>query len=126
MGILLEDIKGIYSNYEYGFTRFNFEHSMIKDISSLLKMYESPSNKNLLLYDEVKFKLDDLFKFYKLDIEKDELKRKIELLEENRKKLEVFWKLADNEYNLALNQLKTELTEKSKELNIYSNKIPKK
>lgn len=124
LGILLEDIKGIYSNYEYGFTRFNFEHSMIKDISSLLKMYDSPSNKTLLLYDEVKFKLDDLCKFYKLDIEKDELKRKIELLEENRKKLEVFWKLADNEYNEALNQLKTELTEKFKELNIYSNKIP--
>ncbi|MDU1845222.1 MAG: excinuclease ABC subunit C [Niallia nealsonii] len=124
LSVLLEDVKGIYSYYEYGFTSFNFEHAFPKNINYLLEENDSLSNKTILKYDEVKLKVDELCKLYKLDIEKSELKSEIEILEENINKLEESKEIANEEYNEALNLLETAITEKFKEMNIYANKIP--
>ncbi|UYG95335.1 hypothetical protein [Cytobacillus firmus] len=97
LSVLLEDVKGIYSYYEYGFTRFNFEHAFPKNITYLLEENDSLSNKTILKYDEVKLKVNELCKLYKLDIEKSELKSEIEILEENINKLEESKEIANEE-----------------------------
>jgi len=124
--ILLEDVKGIYSFYEHGFTRFNFEHTVPRDLAHLLKENDSLNNKTLLKHDEVKLNIDDLCKLYKLDIEKSELESEIEILDKNIKQLDESHKIANNKYNEALNLLRSEIIEEFKEQNIYTNSIPVK
>lgn len=111
LGILLEDIKGIYSYYEYGFTRFNLEHSLTTDISSLLleKAKEQLDNDILLKFEKVKLSHYDLCKRYINDFEE---KHRIT-------ELSKAYKIAKDDYSNALDLLTGEISEKFKELNIY-------
>ncbi|MGG1398963.1 excinuclease ABC subunit C [Bacillus salipaludis] len=111
LNILLEDIKGINSYYEYGFTRFNFEHAIPRDITYLLKDTEPLNSDTLLKYEEVKLKLDELFKLYQLDVENSEIQR---LNEEKNKAFEEY-KTAKAEYDEVLNQQEKGIIQKFKE-----------
>ncbi|WHZ60031.1 excinuclease ABC subunit C [Metabacillus hrfriensis] len=112
--ILLEDIKGINSYYEYGFTRFNFEHSIPKDISYLLEEKGQLDGDMLLKFDEVKLSLYEMCKRYISDFE--EMKR---LFEQKNRLYEVY-KIARDECYEALDLLKRVISEKFEELKIYS------
>ncbi|MGW6384527.1 excinuclease ABC subunit C [Peribacillus butanolivorans] len=114
LSILLEDVKGINSYYEYGFTRFNFEHSIPKDISHLLKEKGQLDGDILLNFNEVKLSLYKLCNRYIPDFE--ELQR---LIEQKNKFYEVY-KIAGNNYKEALDVLKRDISEKFEELKIYS------
>ena len=109
LGILLEDIKGIYSYYEYGFTKFNLEHSLTTDISSLLEDEEQLDNDILLKFEKVKLSLYDLCKRY------------IPYFEEKHRINELYkvYKITKAEYAKALDLLTGEISEKLKELKIY-------
>ncbi|MBG9444030.1 excinuclease ABC subunit C [Cytobacillus firmus] len=109
LSVLQDDIKFIYSYYEYGFTRFNLEYSMPKDISHLLKEKVQLDNDILLKFDEVKLSLNGLCERYITDFE------------ETYSKYESFdvYKNAMGEYDKALYLLKMEAYEVLKELNIF-------
>ncbi|MCM3325041.1 excinuclease ABC subunit C [Cytobacillus kochii] len=116
LGLLLEDVNGINSYYKYGFTRFNFEHSLPRDITYLLEEKEKDKlNSDILLkYDEVKIKLNELCKRYIIDFE--EMQR----FGEKKNKLYKVYKIAKDEYNQALDLLKIDISQKLEELKIYS------
>ncbi|WP_404292625.1 excinuclease ABC subunit C [Cytobacillus kochii] len=116
LGLLLEDVNGINSYYKYGFTRFNFEHSLPRDITYLLEEKEKDKlNSDIQLkYDEVKIKLNELCKRYIIDFE--EMQR----LGEKKNKLYKVYKIAKDEYNQALDLLKIDISQKLEELKIYS------
>lgn len=109
--ILLEDVKGIDSYYEFGFTRFNLEHSLPKDISSLLKEKEHLDNDILLKFDKVKLSHYDLCKRYTPEFE--ETQRMNELYEA--------YKIAKDKYTeyLDLGLSTEEISEKYIERKIY-------
>jgi hypothetical protein len=109
LSILQEDINRIYSYYEYGFTRFNFEHSIPKDISHLLKEKEQLDGDILLKFDEVKLSLYELCKRYVTTFEV------VQSYCEKSKE----YKIAKDEYNEALDLLNREISEKFRELKIY-------
>ena len=69
LDLIKEDIQAIYVYYDYGFTRFNFEHSMPtpNGIDFLLKGKEQWSKDTLLKFEKVNSDLDDLYKQYKPD-----------------------------------------------------------
>jgi hypothetical protein len=114
LSILQDDIKGIYSYYEYGFTRFNFEHSIPKDISYLLEEKGQLDTDIMLKFNEAKLSLNGLFKQYIPDYE--ELQR---LIEQKNKYYEVY-KIASDNCKEALDLLKREISRKFEELNIYN------
>lgn len=109
LSVLQEDIKGIYSYYEYGFTRFNLEYSMPKDISHLLKEKEQLDNDILLKFDEVNLSLYELCKRYIPTFE---------VLQNYYEKSKEY-KIAKDKYNVALDLLNGEISEKFRELKIY-------
>lgn len=119
LNILLDDVKGIYSYYKYGFTQFNFEHSVPKNIT-FLKENVQIKNDTLLKYNEVKLIINELCNLYKLDIKKGE----IEKLNEDIRRSNEIYKIAGEEHRQALSLLKEEVIQKFKGLNIYTNKIP--
>lgn len=114
LSILLQDIKGIYSYYEYGFTRFNFEHSMPRDITHILKEKEQLDSDILLKFDEVNLSLYELCKRYIPNFE--EMQR----LYEKTNKLYDVYKAAENEYKATLDLIKRGISEKFEELKIYN------
>ncbi|KON69121.1 excinuclease ABC subunit C [Peribacillus butanolivorans] len=114
LSILQEDIKGIYSYYEYGFTRFNFEHSIPKDISNLLKEKEQLDSDILFKFDEVKLSLYELCKRYIPNFE--EMQR----MSEKKNKLYKVYNVATDECNDMLDLLKRDISEKFEVLKIYS------
>lgn len=114
LSILQEDIKGIYSYYEYGFTRFNFEHSIPKDISYLLKEKEQLDSDILFKFDEVKLSLYELCKRYIPNFE--EMQR----MSEKKNKLYKVYNVATDECNDMLDLLKRDISEKFEELKINS------
>ena len=109
LSILSEDVKGIYSYFEYGFTRFNLEHSITTDISSLLKETEQLDYDIQLKFEKVKLSLYDMCKRYIPDFE--EKHRMNELYN--------VYKIAKDEYSEALGLLIREIGEKFNELKIY-------
>lgn len=113
---LQEDIKGIHFYYQYGFTRFNFEHAFPKDISYLLKEIGQQDSDILLKFNEVKISLYELCKRYITDF--DEWKRLIEQIN----KLHEEYKIARDDYRQALDLLKSGISEKFEELKIYNEK----
>ncbi|MEK4083779.1 excinuclease ABC subunit C [Psychrobacillus sp. FSL K6-1415] len=125
LNILLEDVKGIYSYYENGFTRFNFEHSIPRDIAHLLKENEQLNSNTLSKYDEVKLNLDELFKLYKLDIQN----RGIQKLNEKVGKTLEEYNIAKAELDEMVNQQGKEIAQKFNEKigifekNIKNNKL---
>lgn len=114
LGLLLDDVNGINSYYKYGFTRFNFEHSLPRDLTFLLNGDNLLSNEVLLKYNEAKFKLDELCKRYIPDFEE------IQRLDEKKNKLYEAYKIARVECYEALDLLKRVISEKFEELKIYS------
>ncbi|MBF7155063.1 GIY-YIG nuclease family protein [Bacillus albus] len=114
LSILQEDIKNIYSYYEYGFTRFNFEHSIPKDITYLLKEKEQLDSDLLLKFDEVKLSLYKLCRRYIPDFEE------IQRMGEKKRRLYGIYKVARAECYEALELLKRDISEKFEELKIYS------
>ncbi|MGP1906807.1 hypothetical protein ACTSEZ_01460 [Metabacillus sp. JX24] len=111
LSILLEDLKGIYSYSDFGFTRFNFEHSIPRDIAYLLNENEQLNNDTLLKYHEAKLNLDELFKLYKLDIQN----REIQILNEKVNKTLEEYKIAKTEYHEMVNQQEKGIVQKFKE-----------
>ncbi|MCM3584251.1 hypothetical protein M3182_00665 [Mesobacillus maritimus] len=71
-----EDVKGIYSYYDYGFTRFNFEYSFSKNFSFLLELNDNLSDTKL--FKEVVSEVDQLIKHYHLDVEMAETQSLVE------------------------------------------------
>ncbi|EEM02205.1 excinuclease ABC subunit C [Bacillus pseudomycoides] len=69
LDICQEDIDNIYSYYEYGFTRFNFEHALKRDITSLLKGTSQLDNETISKSQEVNSNLYQLFRHYNLESE---------------------------------------------------------
>ncbi|PGT19298.1 excinuclease ABC subunit C [Bacillus cereus] len=114
LSILQEDIKGIYSYYEYGFTRFNFEHSLPKDITYLLKEKERLDSDLLLKFDEVKLSLYELCRRYIPDFEE------IQRMVEKKRRLYEVYKISRDECYESLELLKRDISEKFEELKIYS------
>jgi adenylate kinase family enzyme len=114
LSILLEDIKGIHSYYDKGFTRFNFEHSIPENISKLLKNKELLDNDILLKFEEVKLSLYELCKRYIPNFEE------IHRLREKKNKLYEDYKIAKDECYDALDILKRDVIEKFVELKIYN------
>jgi len=112
--VLLEDINGINSYYKYGFTTFNFEHSLTKNISFLLEEKDKLGSDTLLKYDEVNMKLNELCKRYITDFE--DIQR---FWEKKNKRLKAY-KIAKDEYKQALNTLEKEISQKFRELDIYN------
>ncbi|MDQ0975998.1 hypothetical protein QFZ31_005876 [Neobacillus niacini] len=118
--ILLEDIKGIKSHYEYGFTRFNFEYSLPRNINYLLEKKEELNNDTLIKFDEVKFNLDELIKLYKLNAEISEIQR----LNQKIDKTLVDYNLAKVEYEEAVNRQNKGMIQKLKDkIGIFDKKI---
>ncbi|MGJ7912621.1 excinuclease ABC subunit C [Neobacillus sp. LXY-1] len=109
--ILLEDIKGIKSYYEYGFTRFNFEYSLPRNINYLLEKKEELNYDTLIKYYEVKSSLDELFKLYNLDGEISEIQR----LNEMESKTFEDYKIAKAVYDEGLNQQEKGVIQKIKQ-----------
>ncbi|OSX89590.1 hypothetical protein BTJ45_04401 [Bacillus mycoides] len=119
LNVLQEDVNGITSYYNYGFTRFNFEHSLPENYSFLLKEKNQLSNETLIKYEKVTCNVDTLLKQYNLDIEKIELQS---LCVQEKKAREVDT-LAREKYNEAVELLKSAVSDKFKKLNIYNNKV---
>ncbi|WP_210367882.1 excinuclease ABC subunit C [Bacillus sp. REN3] len=112
--LVQEDIKGIYSNYDYGFTRFNLEHSFLKKLTFLLDLNEKISDTKL--FKEVNLEIEQLLKHYRLDIqiaEIQQLEQKWDLLSEP-------YQVAVDEYKEAFRLLADQVREKFKELKYYS------
>ena len=114
LSVLTEDIKGVYSYYDYGFTRFNIEHSMPKNISYLLKEKELLDSDILLRFEEVKLSHYELSKRYLPNFE--EMNKLVEKII----KLSEVYNIARNECDEALDLLEREISEKFKELKIYN------
>jgi hypothetical protein len=116
---LQEDIEGIYSFYNYGFTRFNFEHSIPTDISYLMKTSEHLDHEMLLKIDEVNLSLYKLCKCFIPDF--DRLQR----IRKKKNKLYEVYKTAGNESYEALKLLQSNVTKEFEQLKIYNEKAVK-
>lgn len=103
---LLEDIKGVQSYYKYGYTRFNFEHSLPKDISYLQIKKEQLRAETLPLYNEVESQLNELAALYIQDSEFLRLSKKRKLLYEDYQKAEAELEyVLDNQQNSPINKI---------------------
>lgn len=113
---LQNDINGINSYYDFGFTRFNFEHSLSNNISYLLKDNKNLDDDILLKFNEVNLSLETLKKRYVSNFE--ELQR----LDEKKNNLFEIYEKVNNDFVEALNLLKNDLNKKFKKLKFYSEK----
>ncbi|WLR60164.1 GIY-YIG nuclease family protein [Guptibacillus hwajinpoensis] len=111
--ILLDDIRGVNSYYNYGFTQFNFEHSMPTDISFLLREQEQMDCDIDLKFKEVRSSLMKLCEQYKPDY------REVQRLNEKKNRLYEVYKNAKEECNRALDLLTEVISGKFEDLQIY-------
>jgi hypothetical protein len=109
-----EDIEGIYSYYDYGFTKFNFEHSFPKDFTFLLELNDKLSDTKL--FKEVKSAVDQLIKHYHLHHELTEIQK----LVEKWSLLHKHYQEANDEYYQAFTILGDRVRAKFKEVRFYS------
>ncbi|WP_052948788.1 hypothetical protein [Mesobacillus campisalis] len=114
LSIVQEDIEGIYSYYDYGFTRFNFEHSFPKNITFLLELNEQLGDTTL--FKEIKSEVDRLIRHYKLDHKINEIQKK----EKVWTPLHHQYLEARDEYHQAFAVLRDQVRVKFKELSFYS------
>jgi hypothetical protein len=114
--LVQEDVEGIYSYYDYGFTSFNFEHSFPKDFAFLLELNEKLSDTKL--FKEVESEVGQLIKHYHLDIEMTEIRR----LKEEWDLLYNHYLEANDEYHHEFTILGEQVRGKFKELRFYSDK----
>lgn len=118
LDLIKEDIQGIHDYYDYGFTKFNFEHSMPtpKDIDYLLKGNEHWNKDTKLKFEKVNSDLDDLFKEYKPDY--DEMRPMID----QKNKLYGDYGVARFEFSRALDAFKSDINKEFKKQKLYSEK----
>ncbi|GIN88447.1 hypothetical protein J6TS2_48330 [Heyndrickxia sporothermodurans] len=116
LSVLQKDIEAINSYYDYGFTRFNFEHAMPKDITFLLDRSKELDGNVLLKFNEVKLSLHVLCNRYIPKFEE------MQLLLGRRDRLYDDYKVAKYEFYEALESLKIDINKKFKELKFYSEK----
>jgi hypothetical protein len=109
LSVLQADIKGIHSYYDYGFTRFNLEHSLPKDISHLLKEKELQDTEILSKFNEVKLSLYKLFQRYIPDY------KVFQSYYENSNEYEI----ANEEYKIDLDLLNKEISKELRKLNLF-------
>src|SRR5690606_27598315 len=109
LSVLQADIKGIHSCYDYGYTKFNLEHSLPKDISHLLKEKQLQDGDILSKFNEVKLSLYELFKQYIPDY------KVFQGYYENSNEYEI----ANGEYKIALDLLNREISNELRELNLF-------
>jgi Zn finger protein HypA/HybF involved in hydrogenase expression len=114
--LVQEDIKGIYSYYDYGFTRFNLEHSFLKKLSFLSDLNTKISDTNL--FKEVNIEIKQLLTHYLLDLQIAEIQQ----LEDKWSGLSEPYEMAVSEYNQAFALLANQVRGKFKELKFYSKK----
>jgi hypothetical protein len=112
--LIQEDIKGIYTYYDFGFTRFNFEHAFPKDFSFLIE--EDVTLSETVLFKEVRAGVNQLLKHYKYDLKMSEVKQ----LEEKWSLLSEPYQVAMEEYNKEFRLLAEQVRLKFKELRLYS------
>ncbi|MGK7378339.1 excinuclease ABC subunit C [Planococcus sp. 1R117A] len=122
--ILLDDVKSISAYYEYGYTRFNFEHALPKGLFLSLKERNLITVETLSDYEEVDFELEKLERLYNIDLERNELKKELEVMDDEIKKLEELKISTFEDGKEAIITLRNQITEKFKELDMYKNKIP--
>lgn len=115
LSMLMEDIELIDTYYEYGFTRFNVEHSMPSDISYLTKDVQLGSELQLK-FEEVKLSLHDLCKRFKPNF------KELHKLNEVQEKLYGVYLGTRYEYEDAVNELKEEANKRFKKHRLYSEK----
>ncbi|MEG9298050.1 excinuclease ABC subunit C [Mangrovibacillus sp. Mu-81] len=114
--LVQEDIKGIYSYYDYGFTRFNLEHSFLKELSFLSELNTKISDTKL--FKEVNLEIKELLTHYRLDLQIAEIQQ----LEKKWSWLREPYEVAVGEYNKAFVLLANQVKGKFKELQFYSKK----
>lgn len=125
---LLEDLKGVQSYYKFGYTRFNFEHSLPKDISDLQIENEQLRAETLSLYKEVESQIDELVKLYIPDSKYTRLSKEKKLLygEYKNAKAELDYVL-DNQQggmiNKIVNNILSKFDMKSKNVKILSTEL---
>lgn len=122
--LLLEDINAIESYYNYGFTQFNFKHSLPKGYYLSLKNRYSVVDENISDYREIGSKLEKLEQLHGLDSRRNKLKEELERMDEKINSLEEKKEAIFNEGKEAVTSLRNGLIEKFKEMNMYVNKIP--
>lgn len=122
--LLLEDVRGISTYYEYGFTQFNFKHSLPKGYYLSLKNRYSVVDENISVYQEIGAELTKLEQLHGLDSKRNELKEELERMGEKINSLEEKKETIFNEGKEAVIALRNGLTEKFKEMDMYVNKIP--
>lgn len=128
---LLEDLKGVHSYYKYGYTRFNFEHSLPKDISYLQIEKEQLRAEILPLYNEVESQIDELVKLYIPDSEYIRLSKEKKLLYADYKnaKAELDYAL-DNQQGGMINKIPNNILNrfdmKSKNVKVLSTELDTK
>ena len=117
---LQKDINFIYSCYDYGFTKFNLEHSMPRNITYLTENKYQLKDKTLLKYNEVQLNLQSLYKKYNLYFEVEKNK----LLSDTSKKLFDDYTVIKDKYEIILNSQKDNLLYKTKTFinKIFNNK----
>ncbi|WP_405098598.1 zinc-ribbon domain-containing protein [Oceanobacillus sp. FSL H7-0719] len=118
LDLIMEDIQGIHVYYNYGFTRFNFEHSMPtpKDIDYLMKEKGQWRKETLLKFEKVNSDLYDLYNQYKPDYE--EMRPMID----KKDKLYGDYVVARFEYSRALDAFKSEINNEFRKYKLYSEK----
>lgn len=128
---LLEDLKGVHSYYKYGFTRFNFEHSLPTDIGYLQIEKEQLRAETLSLYNEVESQLNELAALYIPDSEFIRLSKEKKLLYADYQNAEAELKSAlDNQQNSTINKITKKMLNrfdtKSKNINELSTVVDTK
>lgn len=118
LDLIMEDIQGIHDHYDYGFTKFNFEHSMPtpKDIDYLLRGKEHWNKHTLLKFKQIISDLDDLYKQYKPDY--DEMRPMID----KKDKLYGDYVVARFEFSRVLDAFKVDINNEFRKHKLYSEK----
>ncbi|QUW23612.1 excinuclease ABC subunit C [Sporosarcina sp. Marseille-Q4063] len=118
LDLFKEDIQGIHDYYNYGFTKFNFEHSMPtpRDIDYLLKGKGQWRKETLFKFEKVKSDLYDQNKKYKPDY--DEMRPFLD----KKDKLYGDYVVARFEFNRALDAFKSDINKEFRKQKLYSEK----
>lgn len=124
LSILSQDVRCISPYYEYGYTRFNFEHAFPKGFFLSLKDRDLIIDETNSVFQEIECELEKLERLYNIDYERNELRKELDVMDNKIKKLEELKISTFEDGKEAITALRNEITEKFKELGIYKNKIP--
>ncbi|UOQ84613.1 excinuclease ABC subunit C [Gracilibacillus salinarum] len=118
LDLIIEDTQGIQTYYDYGFTKFNFEHSMPtpKSLDYLSQRKKQWSKDTLLKFEKVNSELYELYKQYKPDY--DEIRPLID----KKDKLYGNYVVARVEFGRALDAFKRDINKVFRKQKLYSEK----